>query len=262
MMKTRPSKPTAGDLPLKLAAPAQRALQSAGLTTLKQLSKLTESELLQLHGLGRNAVATLREALQAKGWSFRESKKTQGGVVDKTTRTHLDNIRSEDGQLQNKAYGYLMEKTEKPVSWAYEAWDELVDELTHKDNHVRAIAAQVLANLAKSDPKGRMCKDFDKLLAVTKDERFVTARHCLQAIWKVGLAGKNAQQLVVKGLEQRYRECVAEKNGSLVRYDIIVDLRNLYNATTSSEIKEKALELIELEQDLKYKKKYAGVWRT
>ena len=152
-------------------------------------------------------------------------------------------------------------KTEKPVDWAHEAWDELVEGLTHKDNHVRAISSQLLANLARSDPKGRMFKDFDKLLAVTKDEKFVTARHCLQSIWKVGLGGKNAQIMVVKGLEKRYQECAKEKNGSLIRYDILVGLHNLYEATTSSEIKERALELIELEKDMKYKKKYASVWK-
>jgi hypothetical protein len=181
--------------------------------------------------------------------------------MDKNIRDHLNNIRSEDGQVQNIAYHFLMAETEKPVDWAYEAWDELIEGLTHKDNHVRAISSQLLANLGKSDPKGRMFKDFDKLLNVTKDERFVTARHCLQSIWKVGLGGKNAQIMVVKGLEKRYRECAREKNGTLIRHDILVGLRNLYNATTSSEIKEKALELIELEQDAKYKKKYAGVWR-
>lgn len=181
--------------------------------------------------------------------------------MDKTIRKHLDNIRSEDGQLQNAAYHFLMEQTEKPVDWAYEAWDELVEGLTHKDNHVRAISSQLLANLGKSDPKGRMFKDFDKLLNVTRDEKFVTARHCLQNIWKVGLGGKNAQILVVKGLEKRYHECVSEKNGRLIRYDILVGMRNLYDATTSSEIKEKALELIELEEDAKYRKKYAGAWR-
>jgi len=181
--------------------------------------------------------------------------------MDQTVRAQLDNVRSEDGALQNEAYHFLMEVTEKPVDWAYEAWDELVDGLMHKDNHVRAISSQVLASLAKSDPKGRMFKDFEKLLNVTRDARFVTARHCLQSIWKVGLGGKNAQQLVVKGLEQRYHECVSEKNCTLIRFDIILDLRNLYDATTSSEIKEKALELIELETDLKYKKKYASVWK-
>ncbi len=174
----------------KTSAPAQRALESAGITTLEQLTKVTEAELLQLHGMGQKALGILRESLKAKGLSFRESKKSSGGTMDKATRTHLDNIRSEDGELQNKAYYFLMEKTEKPVDWAYEAWDELVEGLTHKDNHVRAISSQLLANLAKSDPKGRMLKDFDKLLDVTKDEKFVTARHCLQSIWKVGLAAR------------------------------------------------------------------------
>lgn len=242
----------------KLAAPARRALASADITQLEQLTKLTEAELLQLHGMGRNAVATLREALFVRGLSFRKGK---DGKMDKTIRSHLDNIRSPDGQLQNQAYHFLMEQTEKPVDWAYEAWEELVEGLTHKDNHVRAISSQLLSNLAKSNPKGRIFRDFDKLLDVTRDEKFVTARHCLQNIWKVGLGGKKAQQLVVKGMEKRYHECVKEKNGSLIRHDIIVGLRNLYDATTSSEIKEKALELIELEEDAKYRKKYAGVWR-
>lgn len=248
---------TLSDLP-KLAQPAQRALTSAGITKIEQLTKLTEAELLQLHGMGKNAISTLREALSARGLSFRNGK---DGEMDKTIRKHLDKIRSEDGQSQNEAYHFLMAQTEKPVDWAYEAWDELVEGLTHRDNHVRAISSQLLANLGKSDPKGRMFRDFDKLLNVTKDEKFVTARHCLQNIWKVGLGGKNAQQLVMTGLEKRFRECAKEKNGTLIRYDILVGLRNLYEATTSSEIKEKALELIELEKDVKYRKKYASVWK-
>ena len=242
----------------KIAAPAQRALQSAGITTLTQLTKTSEAELLQLHGMGKNALEKLREALQAEGLSFREARKENG--MDKTIRTHLDNIFADDGQVQFKAYDHLMKATEQPVDWAYEAWDEIVSGLTHPDNHVRAICGQLLGNLGKSDPKGRMFKDFDKLLHVTRDEKFVTARHTLQNIWKVGLGGKKAQQLVVKGLERRYHECATEKNGHLIRYDIQVALRNLYDATTSSEIKEQALALIELEQDLKYKKKYATVW--
>jgi hypothetical protein len=246
------------DLP-KLAAPAQRALQSAGITNLTQFTQVSEEELMQLHGMGKNALSALREALKANGLSFRTTKKE--GSMDKTIRAHLDNIRSTDAPLQNKAYMSLMQETEKPVDWAYEAWDELIEGLTDKDNHVRAICGQLLSNLGKSDPKGRMHKDFDKLLAVTKDERFVTARHTVQNIWKVGLGGKNAQILVVKGLEKRYKECVTEKNGKLIRYDILVGMRNLYNATTSSEIMEKALELIELEKDLKDKKKYAAVWK-
>jgi len=253
-------KPQNNDLP-KTSAPAQRALESAGITTLKQLTEVPEAELLQLHGMGPKAVRILRETLNANGLSFRMSKKTNGGTMDKMIHSKMDAIFTGDGEAQFKAYDYLMKESEKPVSWAYEVWDELIAGLSHRDNHVRAICGQLLGNLGKSDPKGRMFKDFDKLLNVTKDERFVTARHTLQNIWKVGLGGKNAQILVVKGLEKRYKECIKEKNGTLIRYDILVALRNLYNATTSSEIKEKALELIELEQDLKYKKKYATVWK-
>ena len=246
------------DLP-KTGAPAQRALESAGITTLKQLTDVTEAELLMLHGMGQKAVRILRGELKAKGWSFREP--TKAGTMDKTIRSKMDDIFNGDGQTQFKAYDYLMKESEKPVSWAYDVWDDVISGLTHKDNHVRAICGQLLGNLGKSDPKGRIFKDFDKLLKVTKDERFVTARHTMQNIWKIGLGGKKHQQLVVTGLEKRFKECVNEKNCTLIRYDINVTLRNLYNATTSSEIKEKALEMIELEKDAKYKKKYTTVWK-
>ena len=97
--------------------------------------------------------------------------------MNETLRTNLDNLWSADRQLQNGAFFHVLELTETPVNWAYEAWDELVENLSHKDNHNRAIAAQVLCNLAKSDPQNRMLKDLPALLAVTGDERFVTARH-------------------------------------------------------------------------------------
>ncbi|HLF03477.1 MAG TPA: hypothetical protein VI547_15945, partial [Anaerolineales bacterium] len=80
--------------------------------------------------------------------------------MNKLTRTNLDNLWSEDRDLQNKAFFYVLKATDKPVDWAYDAWDELVEGLSHPDNNVRAIAAQILCNLAKSDPKNRMLKDF------------------------------------------------------------------------------------------------------
>jgi hypothetical protein len=183
--------------------------------------------------------------------------------MDKITRTNLDNLWSADRELQNKAFFYILETTDKPVNWAYDVWDEMVENLSHKDNHNRAIAAQVLCNLAKSDPKDRMLKDFDALLAVTKDERFVTARHCLQALWKVGAAGKKQRKKLVDGLEGRFKECITEKNCTLIRYDIIQSFKNVYDAAAvkDEKIKEKALELIETEEDLKYRKKYASLWR-
>lgn len=181
--------------------------------------------------------------------------------MDKTIRTHLDNIRSEDGQMQNKAYFALMDITEKPAGWAYEAWDELMEGLTHKDNHVRAISSQILTHLAKSDPKGRIFKDFDKLLNVTRDERFVTARHCMQSLWKVAVVGKKQQAMYMDGLSKRFKECVTEKNGKLIRYDILVSMRNVYNEVGDESIRERAQALIASEKDVKNQKKCAGVWK-
>ena len=181
--------------------------------------------------------------------------------MDKLTRTHLDNIHSKDKELQNKAFFYILNITEKPVDWAYDVWDEIMAGLRNGDNHVRAIAAQVLCNLAKSDPKKRILNDFDTLLEVTKDERFVTARHCMQALWKVGAAGKEQQKIYMAGLERRFKECITEKNCTLIRYDILQSMRNVYDVAKDEKIKQKALELLETEEDLKYRKKYASLWR-
>ena len=181
--------------------------------------------------------------------------------MDKIIRTHLDNIRSEDGQIQFKAYDHLMKVTEQPVDWAYEAWNEIVDGLTHKDNHVRAITSQILTHLAKSDPKGRIFKDYDKLLNVTKDDRFVTVRHCMQSLWNVAVVDEKQQKLYMDGMEKRFKECVTEKNGKLIRYDILVSMRNVYNEVGDESIREIAQALIASEQEVKNQKKCAGVWK-
>lgn len=183
-----------------------------------------------------------------------------GVSVNKIIQNHLENAWSNDRQLQNDAFAYIMKATEKPIDWAYEAWDPVVKNLTHADNHNRAIAAQILCNLAKSDPQERILKDFKKLLAVTRDERFVTARHCMQSLWKVGVLGPKGQKVWMKGLEDRFRECTSEKNYTLIRYDIIQSFRNVYDAVHDEKVKNKALELIQTEKDLKYLKKYASLW--
>ncbi len=62
------------DLPIELAKPAQRALYEASYLRLEQLTKVSETELKQLHGIGPNAIKQLRRALAAKGLSFADEK--------------------------------------------------------------------------------------------------------------------------------------------------------------------------------------------
>jgi DNA-directed RNA polymerase alpha subunit len=59
------------DLP-KLAAPARRALAGAGYTRLEDLTQVTEAEVMELHGMGSNAMEALRNALAERGLSFHD----------------------------------------------------------------------------------------------------------------------------------------------------------------------------------------------
>jgi hypothetical protein len=181
--------------------------------------------------------------------------------MDSAIRANLDAVRADEVAAQNEAYTSLMEATESRVEWAYDAWDGLVEMLRHKSNRVRAIASQVLARLAKSDPEERIVGDLPALLEVTRDERFVTARHCLQSLWHIGAAGERQRQAVVDGLAARFAECASEKNGTLIRFDIIQVLRKIYDVAPDESVRAKALELIETEADPRYRKKYAGVWK-
>jgi DNA-directed RNA polymerase alpha subunit len=63
-------KPKKGFLSL-LGAPARRALENNGITTLKQLSACSEEEILQFHGMGKSSLPKLREALAEQGLSFK-----------------------------------------------------------------------------------------------------------------------------------------------------------------------------------------------
>ena len=65
------SKPAAGFF-AGLSAPARRALEGAGLTTLAKLAKKTEAQVSELHGMGPNAISKLRASLKENGLSFRK----------------------------------------------------------------------------------------------------------------------------------------------------------------------------------------------
>ncbi|MCA9837318.1 MAG: DNA-binding protein [Trueperaceae bacterium] len=55
----------------KISKPALRALSNAGYTKLEQLTQVSESELVKLHGMGPKALGILKLALQEQGLSFK-----------------------------------------------------------------------------------------------------------------------------------------------------------------------------------------------
>ncbi|MHA7965420.1 helix-hairpin-helix domain-containing protein [Paenibacillus sp. CAU 1782] len=57
------------DLPV-ISRPAQRALAEAGYLKLEQFTKVSEADVLKLHGVGPKGIRILREALAEKGLAF------------------------------------------------------------------------------------------------------------------------------------------------------------------------------------------------
>jgi uncharacterized protein YdhG (YjbR/CyaY superfamily) len=84
----------------KIGAPATRALEAAGYSRLEQLTKVSEVELAQLHGMGPKALGILRETLKEKGLSFKVGsaddapKKKKGSPVSRTDKVDefLENL--------------------------------------------------------------------------------------------------------------------------------------------------------------------------
>jgi hypothetical protein len=174
----------------------------------------------------------------------------------------MDDLKSAHKDRQNRAYQMLLELTAERVDWAYEVWDDLLRLTAKGDNRQRSIAGQLLSNLAKSDPEQRIVQDAERLIAVTRDERFVTARHVLLALWKIAAVGDRQRKAIIDGLVRRFKECAAEKNCTLIRYDIQCVFKKIYEETGDEHLRSTAEQLISLEEDRKYKKKYGTVWRS
>ena len=66
-------KPEGGFLSV-VSAPARRALENKGISTLKQLSKYNEDEILSSHGMGPGSIPKLKSELEKAGLSFQKNK--------------------------------------------------------------------------------------------------------------------------------------------------------------------------------------------
>jgi DNA-directed RNA polymerase alpha subunit len=54
----------------KISAPARRALENNGITTLEQLSKYNKKEVLKFHGMGKSSIPKLEKLLAEEKMAF------------------------------------------------------------------------------------------------------------------------------------------------------------------------------------------------
>lgn len=65
-MSDKPTSSSTSDLPPSIGRVALRELAVAGYTRLEQIARVTDRELLRLHGVGPKAVRILREELASR----------------------------------------------------------------------------------------------------------------------------------------------------------------------------------------------------
>lgn len=71
MSKEKARKPQNGFLST-LAAPARRALENNGITTLEQLAQYSEKQILSFHGMGKSSIPKLQQLLANHQLAFQE----------------------------------------------------------------------------------------------------------------------------------------------------------------------------------------------
>jgi hypothetical protein len=182
--------------------------------------------------------------------------------MNKNIQKHIEDLGSTDDKIRLDALQNLLKVTESKVDWVYEVWDYLLNKLDHENSYQRSIGIMMLCNLAKSDIENRLATSIDRLLAHTKDEKFITSRQCIQNIWKIATANMSNREKVVKHLEKRFVECVEEKHSNLLRRDIIQSMMCLHKAVKDDGLLTRAQALVAKEQEPKYRKQYEALFKA
>ncbi|MGF7150667.1 hypothetical protein FHS96_004325 [Sphingomonas zeicaulis] len=180
-------------------------------------------------------------------------------------RALLDAIADAGREVQGAAFMRLCALTEVPPAWAPAVWSELLALLDHRNNRTRAIAGQLLARIAPAVAVATVVADVPRLVTATHDPQFVTGRHILQALARLGMAPAEVRARLAALLADRFVACAGEKNATLIRLDIQMVLRALHDRAEdeaeATRVRQAALDLVLHEPDPKYARRYLGCWK-
>lgn len=182
--------------------------------------------------------------------------------MNKNIKKYIEDLGSTDDKIRLNALQALLKIIESKVEWVYEVWDQLTEKLDNENSYQRSIGIMLLCNLAKSDVDNCLGPALDRLLAHTKDEKFITSRQCIQNSWKVAATNKTNREKVLEHLEKRFVECAAEKHSNLLRQDIIQSMVSLSQHEKDAGLLTRAHLLAEKEENMKYRKQYEALLKA
>ena len=145
-----------------------------------------------------------------------------GDHASRVTRTGTP-LRFDDRRHLD-AHHFLIDEAYLLDAQEYETW---LDNITDDIHYIMPVRVTAALNSGFDTSPGMAHFDENKYSLSRRVARFVTARHCMQALWKVGVVSPQHQQQVVAGLVSRFLECASETNSTLIRYDILSALRKL-----------------------------------
>ena len=171
-------------------------------------------------------------------------------------------LESKTDSLRYEAFKKLLAITDKKVKWIYDKWFALVKKLSSENSFQRSIGLLLLANLAKSDSENRFAKIIDDYLLHINDEKFITARQCIQNIWRIATGLKIHEQKIIDALIGSYYENLHLKtHGNLIKQDIILSLTEIYKHNKDKKLAAVIDSFIEEENDIKLKKILSKVFQ-
>lgn len=165
----------------------------------------------------------------------------------------FSDLKSKDDKVRYPAFKELIAETETEVTWVYEWWYDLEEKLKSGNSFQRNIGLILLANLSKSDKENRLGGIIDYYLTFFEDEKFITARQCIQNVWKIAVSHEVNRKKIIDSLEKIYYENNSP-HPNLIKQDAVSSLFKIYEATNDKSLLEKIKVLIESELDEKLKK--------
>jgi len=174
----------------------------------------------------------------------------------------LNETKLKDNKIRLKALNGLLDITEKKVDWLDEVFEDLTSRLKSDNSYQRSIGMMLLSNLSKSDNENHLKIVLPDLLKLLQDEKFITCRQTIQNIWKIAIEKENLQKKIIESLIGKFNKCLFEKHYNLIRQDIISSLFLIHQKNSNSCPMSLIDDLIEAEEDVKFRKKYKSLIET
>jgi hypothetical protein len=93
----------------------------------------------------------------------------------------IETLSEKDDKLRYNAF-LLLQAYSKEKPSVYNYWDVLDQKLESANSYQRSLGVMLIAENVRWDNEGRFAKSMGKYLACCNDEKFITARQCIQGL--------------------------------------------------------------------------------